>query len=171
MFGRLDDVLDGDQPTQFESIINHQHALQTMDADQLLALLDRCAFFYRHQPLARRHDVADRLIKMDLKAQIAVGDDANHLFAFEYRKTGNPVLARKLGHFLHGHLRRDGDRVFQNPRLKAFDLGDFRRLLLRAQVFMHDPDTALLCQGDGQTSFRHGIHGGGKQRQIEHDVA
>ena len=36
---------------------------------------------------------------------------------------------------------------------------------------MDDADPPFLGQGDGQTPFRHGIHGGGKERQVEGDVA
>ena len=36
---------------------------------------------------------------------------------------------------------------------------------------MDDADTAFLGQGNGQATFRHGIHGGGEQRQIQGDVA
>jgi hypothetical protein len=68
-------------------------------------------------------------------------------------------------------LGRDDHRVAQHARFIALDLGHLRRLLLRREVFVHDADAALLRDGDRQTRFGHGVHGGGDERQVQPDVA
>src|SRR5574343_1776800 len=163
VFGRFQDVLDGDQATQMEVIIDDQHALQTVGADQLLGFLDAGPFLDRDQPFFRRHDRLDRLVEVGFEAQVAVSDDADDLAGLvDDRQTGNPVLAGDLDHIANRHGRRNGDRILQDAGLEALDLGDFGSLGLGRQVLVDNTDPAFLGQRNGKAPFRHGIHGGGQ---------
>ena len=105
ILGGLEDVLDRDQPAQLELAVDHQHPLQTVLVHQRLRLLERGALAHGHQSLARRHDVAHRLIEIGLEAQVAVGDDADHALAFDHRQPGDLVGADQIQHLAHAHGR------------------------------------------------------------------
>src|SRR5690606_2207256 len=85
----LVDVLDGHQAAQFELIVHDQHAFQAVLVHQCLGLVQAGTFLDRDQSLARRHDAADGLVQALLEAQVAVGDDTDHLAAFHDRQTRN----------------------------------------------------------------------------------
>ncbi|MNW06909.1 hypothetical protein D3C71_2034010 [compost metagenome] len=53
----------------------------------------------------------------------------------------------------------------------ALDLVHFGGLFLGRHVLVDDADTALLRNGDRQARFRHGIHCGGHQGNVQGDVA
>ncbi|EKE17561.1 MAG: hypothetical protein ACD_10C00398G0011 [uncultured bacterium] len=72
------------------------------------------------------------------------------------------MLTGDLDDITYRHHRRYRDRITQDAGFKALDLGDFGRLGFGRKVFMDDADAAFLRQSDGETTFRHGIHGGGK---------
>jgi hypothetical protein len=167
----LEDVLDGHQAAQLEAGIDHQHALQAMLVHQGLGFLGRAAFADRDEPVARCHDVAYRLIQVGLETGVPVGDDAHHDAVIHHRQAGNAIAARQGEHFAHAHGRRHGDRVLQHAGFETLDLGHFGGLCLGVEVLVHDADAAFLGQGDGQAGFRHRVHGGGKQRQVELDLA
>jgi hypothetical protein len=172
MFGGLENILDRNQAAQMILSIDDQHALEAVLADQFLGIFDAGFFIHRHQTLARRHDQFDRLVEIGFKAQIAVGNNTDDLARLvDHRQAGNTVLAGNLDDITHCHHRRNGDRVTKNAGFKALDLGDFSRLGLRRKVLVNDADATFLSQRDGETAFRHGIHGGGKQRHVQGNVA
>ena len=61
-------------------------------------------------------------------------------------------------------IRPQGDRIGNHPVLASFDRSDGRGLRFDVQILVNDADSALLGQGDGQWGLRHGVHGGGQQR-------
>ena len=129
------------------------------------------AFRHRDQTILRRHDFAHRQIHAGFKAQIAPGDDAHHFAAIDHRKARK---AHFVGHGIdlaHGSVRANDHGVAQHPRLIALDAAHLRGLLFGTQVFMNHAYAALLRDGDGQTRFRHGIHGSRHQRQTQLDIA
>ena len=169
--GLLGDVLDSDQALEFKGIIDHQQALDLVLVEQHLGLRQRRAIRHRDQLVALRHDVADGQVIARLKAQIASGNDTHDLAAVENRETGYPKLLRQIDDLANGMLRRDHNRVTQHTGFVAFDLGDLGCLLLRRQILVNDADAALLCNGNGQSRFGHGVHGGRDQRQVQCDIA
>ncbi|EXI75355.1 MAG: hypothetical protein AW07_01256 [Candidatus Accumulibacter sp. SK-11] len=171
MLGGLDDVLDGDQAAQLEGVVDHQDALQAVLVDQRLALFDGRSLMHRHQPRARGHDVAHRLVEQRLEAQVAVGDDADDDLAIDDRHAGDPVQAGQGENVAYRHRRRDGDRILQDARFEALDAGDFGGLCLWLEVLVHDADAAFLGQGNRQTTFGDRVHRRRNQRQVEADVA
>ena len=167
MFGRFEDVLDGNQATQLEGIVDDQHALQAVLVHQRLGFLGAAALLHRDQAFARRHDAGHRLVEVRLETQIAIGDDADDGLAFEYRQTGNPVRTGQREHFAYRHRRHDGDRILEHAGFEALDLGHFGRLRLRLQILVHDADTTFLSQRNRKAGFGDGIHRCGYQRQVQ----
>gem|GEM_PF-4526464 len=171
MFGGLDDVLDGDQAAQFESVVDDHHAFETMLVDHRLAFLDGGPFGNGHQPTLRRHDVAHRLVEIGFETQVAVGHDADDDTAVEHRHARDLVQAGEREHVTHRHFRGNGNRVLEDSRFETLDLGDFGRLRLGREVLVYDSDAAFLRQGDGQARLGDRVHGRRDERQIEADVA
>ena len=126
---------------------------------QRLAFFERSTFAHENQALARRHDLAHGSIQPGLKTQVAVGHDAHHDFAAQHREARDTVLLAQRHHLAHCHVGRHGDRVAQQARFITLDPGDFSRLLLGREVFMHHTNAAFLCDGNGQSRFRHSVHG------------
>lgn len=167
----LGDVLDGDQALEFKGVIDHQQALQAVLVEQLLGLFQRGTFAHGDEALARRHDFAHGHVVAGFKTQIAPGDDAHDLAVVHHRKAAHAQLVRQVADLPHGVLGRDDHRIAQHARFMALDFGHLRGLLLRREVFVNDAHAAFLRHGNGQARFRHRIHRGGQQRQIQADVA
>ena len=163
VLGGLENVLDRDQATHVPIIVNNQHALQTVLADQFLGIVYAGAFLDRDEALARRHDGLDRLIEIGFETQVAVGNDTHHLARpINHRQTGNLVLTGNLDDVTYRHGRRNGNRILENARLETLDPGHLGRLGLGGQILVDDADTPLLRHCDRKAAFRHGIHGGGE---------
>ena len=154
----LHDVLDRDQALERPVVADHQEPFQPMLVQQVGGHFQAHAFRHGHQALARRHDVAHRLIQLRLEAQVAVGDDAHHFAAVDHRETADAVLASQPQQLADGHLRADGDRILDHSRLKALDLGHLGRLLARRHVLVDDAQTTLLRQRDRQTGLGDRVH-------------
>ena len=172
MFGGLQDILDRDQAAQMIFVIDDQHPLQAMFADQFLGIVDAGFLVDRDQTLARRHDQFHRLVEIGFESQVAVGDDTHYLARLvDHRQPGNAMLTGDLDDIANGHQRRNSDRVAQDAGLETLHLGHFSGLGLGGEILVDDADPAFLGQRNGETSFRHGIHGGRKQRQVQGNVA
>ena len=171
--GLLGDVLHRDQALELERIVDDQDALQLVLVEQRLGLFGRGAVFFvdGDELLARRHDLVDLDVVACLKTQVTASDDANHLAAVAYGESRDAQLLRQLKHLQHRVLWRDHHGITQHAGFIALDLGHVRCLLLRCEVFVHDADAALLGDGDSQACFRHSVHGGGHERQVQLDVA
>ena len=76
--GLLGNVFNGNEPFEFERIIDHQQTLEFVFVQQSFGLFWCRAFRHRYQTLARRHDFFDLHVKTALKAQITVCHDADH---------------------------------------------------------------------------------------------
>jgi hypothetical protein len=164
----LQDVLHGDQAEQMEIVVDHQHALEAVAVQQLHRFLAGRAFAHRDQLLLRRHDRLDRLVELGLEAQVAVGNDADHLPAvLHHREAGDLVLALQGDHVAHRHLGRNGHRVAQHAGLEALDLEHLGGLPLGIHVLVDDADAAFLRDGDRQARLGHRVHRRGHQRQVQ----
>ena len=92
MLGGLHHVLDGDEAAQLARIVQDQHALEAMLAQQLARLVQARAFAYGDQALLRGHDLGDELVEIGLEAGIAVGDDAHDLSVLHHRHARKTML-------------------------------------------------------------------------------
>ncbi len=96
MFAGFEDILHRNQAAQLERIVHHQHTLDTVLMHQHTSLIAAGIFLDRNQPVARRHDIEDRLVEIGFKTQVAVGDNTDHLLAVHHGQAGNLVLACKV---------------------------------------------------------------------------
>ena len=171
VFGLLDDVLDRDQALQAPLLVHHQHALEPVLVQQREGVRPARAFAHGHQLLLRRHDVAHRLVELLLEAQVAVGDDADHLAGRHHRKARNAVLLLQRDDLAHAHVGGNGHGIAQHARLEAFDLGDLGRVLFRREILVDDADPAFLGDGDRQPGLGYRVHGGRNQRHVQFELA
>src|SRR5690606_33366035 len=148
MLGVLDDVLDRGQAAQLELVVHDQHAFQAMAVHQRLGFFQGGALFQGDQAFLRRHDFAQGHVQAVLETQVAVGDDAHQLAALDDRKAGDAVLALQFDGVAHLHRGRDGDRIDDDAEFVALDTRDFSRLLVGAEILVHDADPAFLGHGD-----------------------
>ena len=164
----LQDVLDSHETAQLEGVVDDQHALKTVLVHELLGVIQAGALGHGDEPLARGHDVAHRLVKFGLEAQITVGDDADHLLAaLDHGQTGDAVLAGDGDDLAHSHLGGDGDGVAHHAGLVAFDGQDLGCLPLGLEVLVDDADAAQLGHDDGHAAFGDGIHRRRDERDVE----
>ena len=131
MLARFQDVLHGDQPAQLEVAVHHQHALETVTVHERHGLVAGRTLAHRHQTIARRHDVANRLVEIGLEPEVAVGDDAHHAPRLvDHRQSADLVLTRETQHVADRHIGTDRDRILHHAALEALHLRDFGRLEL-----------------------------------------
>ena len=171
MLGGFLNVLDGNQATQLEIIVDHQHPLQTVFMHQRHGFIAAGAFLDRDQAVSRRHDISDRLIKVDLEAQVAVGDDADHMAIIHHRQAGNLVLAGQCQDIPDCHLRGNGDWILDHAALEALHAGHLRGLRGGGHVLVNDAEPPFLRQSNRQARFGDGIHRRRNQGNIEGDFS
>ena len=170
MLGRLEDVLDGDEPAQFHRVVDDQHALEAVPVHQRLGALEIGALGHRHELVALGHDARRRLIEIRLEAQIAIGDDADDALAVDDGQSGDPMPSRQREDFAHRHRRRNRDRVLDHAAFEALDLRHFGRLLRGRHVLVHYTQAAFLRDGDREPGFGDGVHCRRQQRNVERDA-
>src|SRR5690606_8722806 len=171
VLGVLDDVFNGSQTTQFEGVVHDEHALEPVLVHERLGFFERGAFVHGHQPFLRGHDFAQGQIEAVFETQVAVGDDTHQLAAFDHGQARNAMGALQLDGIAHAHVGRDGDGVDDNTKLVGRDASNFTRPRIGREVLVDDADPAFLGHGDGQARLGDGVHCGGHQRDVEHDVA
>ena len=106
---------------------------------------------------------------MRLKAHIAAGDDSYQLSVLHHRHTGNTVLAGEADQFADAGTGLNRDWIFNHATFKSLHLQHLPCLLLNSHVLVNDANATLLCHGDSQSCFRHGIHRCRNQRHIQVD--
>src|ERR1035438_5394731 len=87
------------------------------------------------------------------------------------RHAGDTVARHERQRGGNRFVRTDGDGVHDHAALAAFYLVHLRGLAFDRHIAMHDADAAVLRQRNRQVRFRHRIHGGGDNRNIERDLA
>ena len=134
VLGCLEDVLDRDQAAQLAVAVDHQHALEAVLVHQRLALRSRLAPSLT--VTSRSCGVmmsAHRLVELRLEAQVAVGDDADHLAC--PRPPGKPEILCCRCSAITSRTVMSGAMVIgsrSTPALEALDLGDLGGLRLAA---------------------------------------
>ncbi len=111
MLGGLLDVFYRNQAAQLERIVDDDDALQAEFVHQALGFCQLRAFFHDHQFFARRHLGTHFGVQLFFETQIAVGDDTNHLLAFDHRKSTDAVLLCQCDYIANAHRRRNRDRI------------------------------------------------------------
>ena len=85
MLGRLEDVLDRDEPLQLEASLTTSTRSSRCGASAPWPRSSSVPSRHGHQLVALGHDRCDRLVEVGLEAQVAVGDDADDLPACRRR--------------------------------------------------------------------------------------
>jgi hypothetical protein len=84
---------------------------------------------------------------------------------------GDGVFPSQLEELAHRRFRSDGDGVANHAAFELLHQTHFPRLPFDGHVLMNDADAPFLSHGNGQAGFRDRIHGGGKERNMQADVA
>jgi len=171
MLGGFLDILDGNEPAEIERIVDDQNLLDAVLVEQVLDLLAGRPFTDRHQPLARRHDAAHRLVHAGLEAQVAVGHDAGQSVAVEHGHARYSVLPGERQHVRDAGGRVHGNRIHDHPRFVLLHAPHFLALAGRCHVAVDDADAALLSQADRGIRLGHGIHGRRQKRYVQIEPA
>ena len=166
---RLVEILDGNHAAQREVLTDHEDFLDAVALQQALHLGGLGALAHRHQLVARGHNRRHRFVQLGFETPVAPGHDADQILARQHRHAGDAVGAGQFDKLGNAGILLDGDRVFHHTGLVLLDAPHLSGLLGDAHAFMNDADAALLRHGDGQAGFRHRVHGGGNQRQIQLD--
>ena len=167
----LRDVLDRDQPAQHSVGVDDRQLLDAVPVQQLLRLAMRRADRRRHE-VARGHQVGDRLREIALEAQVAVGEDADEAAALVGdRDAGDVVALHQLERVGDERVRRQRQRLDDQPGLGALDAVDLADLRLDRQVAVHDADPAFARERDRHARLGDGVHRRRDDRRLEHDRA
>ena len=69
-----------------------------------------------------------------------------------------------------GRLRRDGEGIGDHAALRAFDLPHLARVLLNAQVLVHDSEPTGARHGDRDVGLRDRVHRRRNERDLKADL-
>jgi hypothetical protein len=161
-------VLNRDQTLQEVLIVHHQQLFHAMLVKDGLCLLESGADRDRDQVVLGHH-LGHGQVEARLEAQVAVGEDADQLSFVGHGHPGDAVARSSASG--KSVIGTDGDGVHDHPALTAFHAVHFFDLPLDGHVAVDDSNAPLLGQGDCEMRFRHGIHGGGNDGDIECDFA
>ena len=162
-------ILDGDKSLQMAFLVDDRKLFLARLSEDLLGFLKRDTFLRGDQVLGR-HVLGNLPGEILLELEIAVRDDADQLsFRIHDRNTGDAVLSHQVFGFLKGIVRSEREGIRDDAVLGALDLVDFFRLRFDRHVLVDDADSALACHSDGHTVFRHRIHAGAHDRNVEFD--
>ena len=164
------DVLDRDQALQVVLIVNHQQLLHAVHMQYLFGLFKRGADGNGNQVLLGHH-VADGDVGTGFKAQIAIGKNAHKPMTLRHRHAGDFVAPHHFKRVAYHLVRANGDRIHNHAALRAFHFVNLAGLIGDGQIAMDNADAALLRHGDGHARLGHSIHGRGKQRSVQRNIA
>ena len=111
------------------------------------------------QALALGHDARDGPVELLHEAEIAVGDDSDEALATHHRQSRDVVAVHDVERVPNALVGLECDRVDDQARLGAFDLGHLIGLRLNREVLVDEPEAALLGHGDREAVLGHGVHG------------
>ena len=169
VFDGFFDVFDGDETFEIAVLVHKRQFFYPMHAQDLLRLFERRAHGRGYQ-IILGHDLADELGEIRFKAQIAVGDDTDELFAARDRNAAYLELAHEIERIAELMFGRQMEGVGDNAVFAAFDLVHLLRLGFYAHVLVYHAQTAFAREGYCKLIFRDRIHGSAQKRDIQHDV-
>ena len=73
--------------------------------------------------------------------------------------------------FTHRTIWSNRNWINDHSGFRPLNFVDLLSLPLDAHVFVNDTDAALLCQGNCQRRFRHGVHGRRAKWNLESNVS
>ena len=170
VFLHLFNIPDGDESLQVSVLIHQRQFFNAVGLQDFLGVINGGIFRCRYQAF-RCHDVADGAGKVCFKAHITVGDNAYQLSFLRNGHAGNMVLVHEFIRIGQGIVRSQVDRVHNDAMLGTLDQLHFPGLFINAHILVNDADTAFTGHGNGHFRFRHRIHAGTHNRNIETDMS
>ena len=162
-------VLQRQQPGQLARPVGHQ---QLFDATRLHQAdrLGPVGRFAQDGQVVGRHHRPHRGAHVVGEPHVAVGHDPQHApVRIDDRKAGDVIaVLQRLG-VGQGLVRRQGDRVVDDPAFEPLDAADLVGLLFGGQVAMDHAHAACLRHGDRHAAFGDRVHGGRQQRDVHPD--
>jgi hypothetical protein len=154
-------------------VVHHQQLLHAVLVQNAFGVFERGADGYGDEPVpALRHAGRDGQMEIRLKAQVAIGEDADQVPAFGgHRNAGDAKLLHQFERVGDRLVGADGDGIDNHAALGALHAVDLLHLPFERHVAVNDADAALLGEGDGQVCFRHRVHGGADDRNLQGNPA
>ena len=162
----LFDVLDRDEALQVPVFIDDGKLFDAVTAQNLLRIGKRGADGRRDEVFLRHH-VFDGLIVVGLKAEIAVGEDADELAVAGDGHAADAVALHEGDRVAHEILRFEEEGIGDDAVFGALDLVHLLGLFLDAHVLMDDAEPPFARHGDGKAALRDGVHCRGDDGKIE----
>ena len=167
----LADVLDRDQAAQPPVGVDDRQLLDPVPVQDRVRLVerrpDRCG-----DEVPARHQLGDRLARVGLEAQVAVGEDADeHVTAVGDRDPRDLVARHQLERVGDERVRPQRHRLDDHPRLGPLDLVDLGDLVLDREVAMDDAEPALARQRNREPRLGDRVHRSRDDRDLERDRA
>ncbi len=171
VFQTLLDVLDRDEALQIVVLIDDEQLFDAVLMQDALCFIERRADGNRDQ-LVLGHARLDREIETRFEPQVAVGEDADEAaFLGGDRNAGDPEAAHHVERFGDPLVRLHRHRVDDHAAFRALHTVDFFRLAIDRHIAMDRADAALLRERNREVRFRHRVHGGGSDRNIQRDIS
>src|SRR5580658_4384245 len=117
------------------------------------------------------HESAYWLVEVLLEADVSGGENTDGLLALDDRNTADVVLAHHLERRPQGLRRTDRDGTQNHPAFGALHTLDLARLRLDRHVLVDDADPPLASHRDRGPALCHGVHRGGKERDVQVEAA
>lgn len=164
------DVFYGDKAFEVEVLIDDEKFLNAMFLENFFGLIQGGADGNGDE-IVFGHDLADELAVIFFESQVAVGENAGEPRAPRDGQARDAVFRHNLQGLADGDVGRNGDRVDDHAGFGAFHAIDLFGLALEREIAMNDADTALSCDADGEARFGNGIHGGGREGNVDGQFA
>jgi hypothetical protein len=155
------DVLHRDHAAQAEVVVDDQHLLDAVLVQQLQHLVLGRALAHRDQPLARRHDLADRLVERVSKRRSRL---VTMPTSRSPSTTGTPEMPRARVSSSTSRMVLSGPTVIGSlmmPLSNFLTAAHLARLRSARHVLVDDADAAFLGQRDREARLGDGVHRGG----------
>ena len=124
------DVLDGDEAAQHVVFVHQRQFFDAVLGEDLARLLQRGAHRGGDE-VFRGHDLGDLAGIVGLKAQVAVGEDADQLAVFGDGHAGDAVARHQFLRVGDEMIRGEEERIGDDAVFRALDLVHLRGLLAR----------------------------------------
>ena len=166
----LYDVAIRDQSHQFAIACHDRKFLDLIFLEDLFRLFQVRTFRGGDQPFAG-HDFADLSFIVMFKTQVPVGQDPHQFSGMvDNGDATDAVLFHQFLGIGDGSLYSEGDWIDDQPAFTSFHFPYLLGLIIDAHILMEDPNSSFTGEGDRHVGFRHSVHGGGDEGDVQGDV-
>ena len=167
----LYNVLVGDQPDKLIFFVHHRQLLDLVFLQDVGSLFEVSELRGGDQ-VRLGHHIVDGLLRVALKAQVAVGDDAHEDMArIHDRDAADAIFIHDLEGVADECVLADGYGVQDHAVLRPLHFAHLVGLVLDGHVLVDHADAAFLGNGNGHGMLGHRVHGSRHHRDVEGDAA